>query len=384
MNPKRLFTTFGLLLAVTLLAFLAGYLARGVLPDVGHPYAILAEAHGLLKNHGYSPVPEDPALEYGMIRGMLAAYGDPYASFLEPIQHEIEADNLTGSFGGIGVAFERDEDGHILLNPLPDSPAEQAGIQAGDRLLAVEDLQIEPDTPLETIQAAIRGEDGERVRIKIGHPPEYAPLDVVIERKSFALPTAAGNLHPREARLGIIKVKIIAASTPQEIQGAIASLQKQGATHFVLDLRDNNGGLLSAGIELARLFLPSGIILQQQFRGQAVETISVEQPAALSSLPLIVLINRNTASAAEIVAGALKANGRARLIGEPSFGKDSIQLVFDLQDGSSLQITAARWWIPGLQPAIAGNGVQPDRITSSPPGGDDAALEAARQEYFPP
>ncbi len=137
-------------------------------------------------------------------------------------------------------------------------------------------------------------------------------------------------------------------------------LQQRGATAFVLDLRDNPGGLLDAGVDIARLFLKEGSVMQQQYRGQEVKTFEVEKPGPLADLPLAVLINHGSASAAEIAAGALQAHRRATLIGEPSYGKDSIQLVFTLQDGSSLHVTSAQWWIPGLQKPVGEQGLQPD------------------------
>jgi carboxyl-terminal processing protease len=172
---------------------------------------------------------------------------------------------------------------------------------------------------------------------------------------------------------------VVAASTPDEIQRAVEDLKQRGATAFVLDLRDNPGGLLDAGVNIARLFLKEGVVMQQQYRGQEVKTFEVEKPGPLADLPLAVLINKGSASAAEIAAGALQAHKRADLIGEPSYGKDSIQLVFTLQDGSSLHVTSAHWWVPGLQTPVGQNGLQPD-ILVDPAGsvaGSDPYLQAA-------
>jgi carboxyl-terminal processing protease len=180
--------------------------------------------------------------------------------------------------------------------------------------------------------------------------------------------------------VGIIKVNLIAASTPDEIQQAVADLQARGATHYVLDLRDNPGGLLTAGVDIARLFLDEGIVMQQQYRGKDVETYEVKRPGPLNDIPLAVLINHGSASAAEIAAGALQLHRRAPLIGSPSFGKDTIQLVFVLQDDSSLRVTSARWWIPGLEPAVGDAGLQPDiPVTPSDDPNIDTALQAAIQ-----
>lgn len=204
-----------------------------------------------------------------------------------------------------------------------------------------------------------------------------------VVREKFSIPSVTSRIHPQENRLGIIKIHLIAASTPKEVSSAFEDLNDQGATHFVIDLRDNSGGLLSAGIETSKLFLNDGPILQQQYKGKDIETISAGSPGHLMDIPLVVLINASTASAAEIIAGALKQNQRAYIIGEPSYGKDSIQLVFDLEDGSSLHITSAKWWIPGLQPSIGGNGIQPDKLITENGSDSDAMIESARQYFFP-
>jgi len=147
-------------------------------------------------------------------------------------------------------------------------------------------------------------------------------------------------------------------------------------------LRNNGGGLLDAGIETARLFLDDGVVITQQYRGRDPEVFRVEKRGALADIPLVVLVNHNSASAAEIIAGALQAHGRAELVGTPTYGKDTIQLVFDLEDGSSLHVTAAHWWLPGMESGIAGQGLQPDWPVQEDPNNlqaiFNAALEALR------
>jgi carboxyl-terminal processing protease len=160
---------------------------------------------------------------------------------------------------------------------------------------------------------------------------------------------------------------------------AVENLQEGGINKYILDLRDNGGGLLTASVETARLFLKDGIILQQQYRGEEVETFTTRSPGPLSDIPLVVLINKNTASAAEIIAGALQVHSRAQLIGESSFGKDTIQLIFDLEDDSSLHITAAKWWIPGIDHPIGDSGLEPDIQATQDESDFDYYLEAAIQ-----
>jgi carboxyl-terminal processing protease len=163
----------------------------------------------------------------------------------------------------------------------------------------------------------------------------------------------------------------------------VDDLLARNAQVFILDLRDNYGGLLTAGVDTARLFLSEGEIIQQQYRDQEIETFRVEKAGKLMDIPLAILVNHNTASAAEIIAGSLQANQRAKLIGTPTYGKDSIQLVFDLADGSSLHVTSAQWWIPGLSYPLGGSGLQPDIVVEEvAPQGPDPVIQAAIQSLL--
>ena len=327
-------------------------------------------------------MPASPALEYGMIRGMVQAYGEPHTVFLEPVQTELESNSLAGKFGGIGVRMGRDAQGYPVLYPFPDGPAIKAGVQDGDRLIAVEDQPVTLDTPDDIIQAAIRGPVGQKVALTLVRAPDFNPQKISIERAEIPLPSVTWHAEPAEPRLGIIEINIIAASTPQEIQKAVKDLQSRGATHFALDLRNNGGGLLDAGVNTARLFLKDGDVIQQQYRGQALKAFPVERPGPLVDIPLVVFVNQNTASASEIIAGALQAHKRAQLIGSTTYGKDTIQLVFNLKDGSSMHITAAHWWIPGLDLPRSGKGLHPDIPLAADNPDPRAPIQAAIQTLF--
>lgn len=358
-------------------AFFSGYFLRASLSPLSSQYPLLSEAYNILENHEYEVLPEERELEYGMIRGMLQASNDPHAAFLEPVQNELQSNNLQGSFGGIGVELSKTEEGDILVFPIENGPAAVSGVLMSDRLLSVDDLIINPATSLEDVVAAIRGPEGTVVAITVSRASSSTSLEFQIKRQPIHLPSITWRSDLDNPQVGILKVNLIAESTPDELKDAVESLQDHGADRFILDLRDNGGGLLSAGIETARLFLEEGDILEQQYKGQAIETFDVKSPGPLSDMPLAVLINGSTASAAEIIAGALQAHGKAMLIGEPSYGKDSVQLIFDLQDDSSIRVTAAKWWIPGLQPPVSEHGLQPD-IQVPPDDSDlDPVLSAA-------
>ncbi len=369
-------------------AFFAGFGVREILDATGllgartPEFSLLHEAYGLLNEHALDPLPAPPGLEYGMIRGMIQSYGDPHTVFLEPVQTELESNSLQGKFGGIGVRLGKDGEGYPVLFPYPDSPAIQAGVKEGDRLLAVDEKKVDAVTSDDTIQAAIRGPVEQTVTLTLARAPDYLPQKITIHRTEITLPSVTWHLEPAEPRLGVIEINVIAASTPDEIQKAVADLQTRGATHFALDLRNNGGGLLDAGIDTARLFLSGGEVIKQQYRGRDEETFRVEHAGALASLPLVILINANTASAAEIIAGALQAHERALLIGATTYGKDTIQLVFNLEDGSSLHITAAHWWIPGLDFPRHGHGLEPDVPIPAENTDPRALIQAAIQAFF--
>ena len=367
-------------------AFGTGYLVRDRFGPVNSDLPILRQAYELLQENGYNPIPAAPKLEYGMIQGMVQAYGDPYTHFAEPIQHQLTSQTLEGKFGGIGVTLHRDAENVAFLVPIPDGPAAKAGVKEGDRLVQVEDLVIDAATTNEQIISKSRGEVGTNVTIAIIRPPDNTKLEFTITRIEIALPSVTSFIEPSEPRLGIIKVNVIAAPTAEEIQKAFTDLQNRGATHFALDLRNNGGGYLESGIDIARLFLKTGSVIQQQYKGQEIKTYAVEKPGTLAEVPLVVLVNQNTASAAEIISGALQAQKRAALIGTHTYGKDTIQYVFELKDKSSLSVTAAHWWVPGI-PKFGGTGLQPDIILESAdplPDQPDPAIQAALKAFFTP
>lgn len=363
------------------LAFWGGYIFNETIFS-DNEFPTLSEAYALLTKHAFDDIPEGNSLEYGMIQGMVNEFGDPYTIFVEPPQHELQSNTLQGSFGGIGAELSRDIDGLIILHPIPNGPADLGGIEDGDQLLMVEDVSIKVEHSLDDVVAMIRGPEGEDVSITIFRPANKEEQIFVIERGNIPIPSVTWHLAADEPRLGIVQINVIADSTPDEILNAVDDLRSRGATHFALDLRGNRGGLLDAGIDTADLFLNSGSIIEKQFRGEDIKQSNAGRKTDLNDIPLVVLVDRYTASAAEIIAGALQVNERAILIGEQTFGKDSIQLVFDLRDGSSLHVTAARWWFPGLDFPVNGAGLIPNIIVDPNQEFSDPVINAAITFFF--
>ena len=307
-NPRmnRRESTILAVLAVftVMLSFSAGYLVRALFPSGQEGFPLLAQAYGILVDHAYDPVPEGPGIEYGMIRGMVEAYGDPFTSFSEPVQHELQTNDLEGGFGGIGVRMERGPAGGVFLYPFADGPAALAGLLPGAQLVAVDDLAVGATTDLDSIRAALRGPEGSRVHIDVLQGSSPAPASFSITREKVALPSVTWRTAAGQHNIGIIEVNLMADTAADEILRAVSSLKAQGADSFVLDLRNNGGGLLDAGIACARLFLADGVVIEQQYRGQDIVSYEVDSPVELAGLPLIARINHGKASAAEICAGA--------------------------------------------------------------------------------
>jgi len=383
MNRKIKILIFFIFPLALLAAFGVGFwLHSEMYPTLAH-FPVLSEAYQILQKHGYEDIPESPAMEYGAIHGMVNAYQDQHTHFLEPIQTELNNDTLSGSYGGIGAQMSRDPQGFIVIHPFPDGPAAEAGLQDGDRLINVEGQEISSETLMEEVVAVLRGPEGQKIRLIITRPPDYDEIEFSIKRANIPLPSVTFHLDASEPGLGVVRVNVIASSTPDEILDAVEELQSRGAIQFVLDLRGNGGGLLKEGVDIARLFLEQGVIIQYQYKGEDVETYEAKKPGALADIPLVILVDGNTASAAEIISGALQHQRRAPLIGTQTFGKDSIQLVFELQDKSSLHVTSAKWWVPGLEPAIGEGGLLPDIVVSTENAGEsDPVMDAAIQYIF--
>jgi carboxyl-terminal processing protease len=362
--------------ALAALGFVAGYLWRGQAPS---RYHVLDEAYVLLTEHFLDPLPGSTALQRGMIRGMLQELGDPFTVYVEPAAHELESDTLAGEYGGIGALLTIDQEGLVHIVPVAGGPAERAGAREGDILTAIEGDPLGAGTSLEEVSAALRGAAGTEVTLTLESPGSTEePRDVTIVREVIPLPSVTGYLLPDNGAIGVIAVTAFSDRTPDELSGVYRDLVARGADKIILDLRGNSGGLLDSGVDVSRFFLASGIVVTERGRGGSEQIYRATRAGEAASVPLAVLVDSSTASAAEIVAAALQANGRAPLIGTPTYGKGSVQLIFELSDGSSLHVTSARWLTPAGD-QLDGVGLSPD-IALDPtasPQGSDPFLQAA-------
>jgi carboxyl-terminal processing protease len=293
---------------------------------------------------------------YGAIRTSLRLL-DSYTLLVEPQPRQLERDQLRGVYGGIGATVWRDAEGRIALDPFPESPAERAGLRKGDILLAIDGELVTGGTRESDVEARFHGEVGTRVTLTVSRPTISA-LDLTITREEIERPSVTWRMET--ARVGYIGLDRFTERTDAEVAGALQALEQAQAWGLLLDLRGNAGGLVDSAVAVAGRFLQeSDIVLYH--RSRAGEQTLRAQSRDSVALPLVVLVDAHTASAAEIVAGALQDHNRALLIGEATFGKGSVQEVYDLSNGSSVHITTAIWLTPdrnqidqrGLTPDIA-------------------------------
>jgi carboxyl-terminal processing protease len=297
------------------------------------------------------------------VRGVLETLDDPYTVLVEPVSRQFEQDDLRGSYGGVGLALNRGPEGQVLLSPMRDSPAAQAGVQEADILLAVDELKITPGLDISRdIAAKIRGEVGTDVILTIQRGDET--LVFTITRHVIETPSVTWRMLDEAPTLGYVQIESFTDRTVDELRAALQELIAAGASALILDLRDNGGGLLQSAIDVADQFLDEGVVLYENRRGEAEKSYIAREDGEALDIPLAVLVNQGTASASEIVAGALQDRDRGPLIGESTFGKGSVQLIFDLSDGSSLHVTAARWYTPNRHQLDA-VGLTPDFVVES-------------------
>jgi carboxyl-terminal processing protease len=365
-EKTRGFLAIGLLILLSLSAFLAGYftnefvdLRTGRALAQQDDFALFREAWDRIEESFIGELPNNRELTYGAIRGSMASLDDPYTIFIEPVARAEERQSLQGTFGGIGALLSRPEEGGpILLEPIAGNPAEKAGMRFGDQLLAVDGLTITPEMSVSEVRDMIRGEKGTVVVLTVIHDGETEPVDLAITRDDILDPSVSYRLI--EDNIGYIRLSRFSGESSREVGEAISSLLEQGAEKLILDLRNNGGGLLNAAVDVSDHFLTAGPVLYQISRGEGEREFRSSKETLAPDLPLVVLVNGGTASASEIVAGALRDRERATLIGDHrTFGKGSVQLVYDLSDGSSVHVTSARWFTPGRN-QLDQQGLEPD------------------------
>ncbi len=307
----------------------------------------------------YGDIPTEPVSTYGAIKGVLTTLNDPYTIFIEPEPAAQEKAQLEGQFGGIGAFVNRDEDGRVILDPMRDQPAEKAGLETNDILIAVDGTPILPEMTTDEVVLLIRGEVGTTVVLTVEREGVEDPIDITIERAVIETPSAHWRMLEDDPTIGYVQLTAFTERSNSELDQAFDELTEQGAESFILDLRGNGGGLLDAAIDVASQFVRNGVIVREDRKNEGERTYNVRGGGKALDQNLVVLVDGGTASASEIVAGALQDYDRAMLIGEKTFGKGSVQLIYELSDTSRLHVTVAKWFTPKGN-AIDGTGLTPD------------------------
>lgn len=354
--------------AVVLVAFLCG-VAIGLLKDsmcssqnIYSHLALFSEALKIIKDNYVKEVDEKEVI-YGAIKGMTLSL-DPYSSFLTPEMYKELEIETTGEFGGLGIEITIKDSFLTIVAPIEDTPAYRAGLKAGDRILKINNEPTKDLTLMEAVKR-LRGPKGTKVTLTIWREGVQKPFDVTIVRDIIKIKSV------KEKDMGdgylYIKIKNFQEDTSGEVRRAMEKyLQKGEINGLILDLRNNPGGLLTEAVKVSDLFLKSGLIVYTKGRMNSSRMEFKADPEGYTDFPMIILINRGSASASEIVASSLKDNKRAVLMGERTFGKGSVQTIYRMSDNSGLRLTTALYYTPSDY-QIQDNGLVPDILFS--PGG---------------
>ena len=320
---------------------------------------------------------------YRAIESMLAQLGDPYTRLLRPDDYTALKNSTSGNLSGVGLQLGPDEDGNgvVVISALEGSPAGEAEITSGTRLLSVDGRPV-MDLSLEGTVSALRGDVGSQVVLTFENS-NGETNELTLERRSVDLrPVRTRRLRSGSHTLGYLRITQFSDGVPEQVKEALTELKNKDIEGLVLDLRNNSGGLVSAGLAVADDFLAGGAIVETRNREGINDTIQASLQTVYDG-PMVTLVNGGTASASEILAGALQDNDRATLLGGQTFGKGLIQTLTNLSDGSGLAVTVAGYVTPSGRD-IQGEGIAPDRVLSDPeplnPGGEgDRWLSEAEQ-----
>jgi carboxyl-terminal processing protease len=287
---------------------------------------------------------DDVALLRGAIHGMLDALGDEHTAYMDPDQYRQANIGLSGEYEGIGAFVDTDGKFLTIVSPIPGSPAEKAGVKAGDVVVAVDGDDMTGIDPSLVVQR-ILGPKGTTVRLTLRREGETDLLEVNVVRDSINIPSVESRLL--DSGLGYIQLNTFGEDTTRDLKRAVADLLGQDARGLILDLRGNGGGYLTTAVEVSSEFLEEGVVLTERFGDGREEVYRARAGGRATTIPLVVLVDGGSASASEIVAGALQDHGRAKLVGETTYGKGSVQDWVPLDDEQgAVRVTIARWYTP--------------------------------------
>jgi carboxyl-terminal processing protease len=339
----------------------------------------LVRTYFLIRTDALAPAPTSTLVE-GAIKGMVDSLDDPYSVYLDKDDYQDLNAQIEGSFGGIGVEFDMDKDRRLVIESvLPGTPASGAGLQSGD-ILAQIGSQSAVQMSLDDAAKLLRGDVGTTVTIKVWRQRDSQYHTVTLKREQISVPSATGAILPGHPEIAYVQVATFnQASTLPQLAQALAGLDKKGYRALILDLRDNPGGDLQTAVEVASYFVPPGPVVRIVNRNGDEDVLRSTRSQEYLRVPLVVLVNGGSASASEIVAGAIKDTGSGTLIGTRTFGKGVVQTVFNLGGQVGVKLTTDKYLTPkGID--INKKGIEPDIVVDQPADGkSDLQLEQAVQ-----
>lgn len=333
------------------------------------------EAWDVLHEH-FNGALDMQKLYYGAVEGMVRATGDPYTVFADPAATKQFSETLSGRFSGIGVEIGLQNGVITVIAPLAGSPADKAGLKTKDIIIAVDKKPITADASLDEVVRQIRGPKGSTVTLTVFHEGSKEPVEVTITRDTIEVESVILKIEEGIAHLTITNFR---SDTTSRFNAAVRELQRAKARGIILDLRSNPGGFLESAVDVASRFLPENALIVSE-KGKENEDFKSDGSHPLLDTPTVVLVDAGSASASEIVAGALGDVRHTPIIGTKTFGKGSVQEFIKLQDGSSLRVTVAKWFTPSGR-SIDEQGIAPTiEIKDDPATNADEVLERARAE----
>ncbi len=297
---------------------------------------------------------------YGAIKGMISSLDDPYTAFFAPKEAEEFERELSGKYKGVGMEITVKEGILTVVSPLENTPAQRADLMPGDKILKVDDITIK-DMPIDEAVQLIRGPEGTEVTLLVNRKSWDEPKNITLVREVIKIPTFKFEIKETEQGTPVAYIKMYQFNKilNKELRDEIRDILNSSAKGIILDLRNNPGGYLHVAENVAGWFLEKGEIIVWQKTGSKEESFTSSGPGIFSEYPIVVLINKGSASGAEILAGALRDNKGAKLVGEKSFGKGSVQEQMNLNDNSSIKITVSEWLTPSKH-SIRDEGLEPD------------------------
>lgn len=365
-QKRRQRVSYGFLIVAVLLAFVAGIRLQALGDYFFAPYANnnnqglgrldfseVEEIYDLLKQK-YDGKLDVNKLQDGMQRGLVEAAGDPYTVFLSEEEAAEFQGELDGTFSGIGAELGRRNDKLVVIAPIEGSPARTAGLRAGDVILEINDEDASGFS-VDTAVGKIRGEAG--TDVKLGLLRGANPIEVTITRAQITVPSVKSEIL--DGNIGYLQISRFSDDTAELASKAATEFKAKNVRGVVVDVRNNGGGLLDASVKVAGLWLDNKVVVQEKQGERTIASLRTGNNPPLAGIPTTLLINEGSASASEILAGALRDHDAAKLVGKKSFGKGSVQELIDLPSGGKLKITVARWFTPNGK-NIDKEGIKPD------------------------